>query len=54
MDIEGKDLVAMVAIIVCGVNVYFGHDGLIISLLATIIGWYFGSKNKTKTEATEK
>lgn len=46
-DIEGKDIVAIVAIGVLGIDVALGQDGLLIPIIATIIGWYFGTKNKS-------
>lgn len=49
--IEGKDIVACVAIPTCGLLVYLGQNGAIMGLLCTIIGWYFGSKqNEQKTD----
>jgi hypothetical protein len=48
MEIKGVDLVAMVALIICGLLVYSGHNGMIISLIATIVGWYFGRAAKTE------
>lgn len=50
---EGKDVVATVSIIVCGLLIYMGHNGAIMSLLATIIGWYFGSKKAEKEQTQE-
>lgn len=44
--IEGKDLVAMTAIVVCGFLISQGFNGAVISLFSTVIGWYFGSKKR--------
>jgi len=51
---EGKDVVACVALIVSGVMVYLGYNGTFMNLIAIIIGWYFGSKGteKAKTETS--
>lgn len=49
--IEGKDVVACVSVVVCGLLIYLGHNGFISSILATIIGWYFGSKAIQKSES---
>lgn len=49
MEIKGIDIVACVAVGCCSVLVYCGHDGSIISLMATIIGYYFGKKASEKT-----
>jgi hypothetical protein len=46
--LEGKDIVACVAIAVSGLLIYMGHDGAIITFLGTIIGWYFGTKRSEK------
>jgi hypothetical protein len=43
--LRGIDIVAIVAIITCGFLIYSGHNGMIVSLLATIIGWYFGRRS---------
>jgi len=48
---QGRDIVAVVAIIINGLLVYCGHDGVILNLLAIIIGWYFGSKGSQSQEA---
>jgi hypothetical protein len=44
--VKGIDVVACVSIAVCGLLIYAGHNGMIVSLLATIIGYYFGRKSK--------
>lgn len=44
MNIEGKDLVAIVAIVALSVDVALGKDGILIPIISTIIGWYFGTK----------
>ena len=46
--IRGVDLVAITALIICGLLVYSGHNGMIISLIATIVGWYFGRTSKMR------
>jgi hypothetical protein len=46
MKITGTDLVAIVALIVLSLLIYSGHNGMIISLIATIVGWYFGRSSK--------
>lgn len=46
MEIEGKDLVAAISIPCFSVLIYFGHNGAVIALLGTIIGWYYGSKKE--------
>lgn len=48
VNIEGKDIVACISIIVLGVDVALGMDGVLIPIIATVVGWYFGSKG-TKT-----
>ena len=54
MLIKGIDVVACVSIAVCGVLVYMGHDGAIITLLSTIIGYYFGRKSKGSEQGSEE
>jgi hypothetical protein len=54
MEIKGVDLVAIVALIVCALLVYSGHNGMIISLIATIVGWYFGRATKTEEREEQK
>jgi len=49
MKFEGIDLVASIAIPCFSLLIYMGHDGMIISLLATIVGYYFGKKSKKET-----
>lgn len=44
MNFQSIDLVAIVGIICCTILLYTGHDGAVVSFLATIIGWYFGRK----------
>jgi hypothetical protein len=45
MDIKGIDLVASVSIVTCGVLLYLGKDGSLISLISSIVGYYFGRKS---------
>jgi hypothetical protein len=54
MKVTGTDLVAIVALCICGLLVYSGHNGMIISLIATIIGWYFGRQTKSEREESEE
>ena len=44
ITIEGKDIVAIVAIVVLGIDVALDHNGILVPIIATIVGWYFGSK----------
>jgi heme O synthase-like polyprenyltransferase len=49
------DVVAIVAIVACSFLIYTGHNGFIASILATIIGWYFGRRSgKDVVEEDEK
>jgi hypothetical protein len=48
MKVEGTDLVAITALIVCGFLIYMGHNSVIVSLLSTIVGWYFGRRSSKK------
>jgi len=48
--LRGIDIVAIVCVIACSLLIYSGHNGVIVSLLATIIGWYFGRKSKGNEE----
>jgi len=54
VKLSGTDLVAIVALCVCGLLVYSGHNGMIVSLIATIIGWYFGRQTKRAESEEEK
>lgn len=49
MKLEGIDLVASIAIPCFSALIYMGHDGMIVSLLATIVGYYFGKKSQKET-----
>ena len=53
MKVEGQDLVACVALIVSGILIYAGHNGGVITLMSTIIGWYFGRKTGLKRDLIE-
>lgn len=44
INIDGKDIVACISIIVLGIDVALGMDGVLIPIIATVVGWYFGSK----------
>ena len=48
--LRGIDIVAIVCVVACSLLIYSGHNGVIVSLLATIIGWYFGRKSKYNEE----
>jgi hypothetical protein len=50
---KGIDVVAGISIVCLSGLIYLGHDGMIMSLLATIIGYYFGRKSITKEDAEE-
>lgn len=50
INIQGIDLVACASIGVCGLLVYVGHDGYIITLLSSIVGYYFGRKSLGETQ----
>jgi hypothetical protein len=50
LKLTGTDVVAIVALCICGLLIYAGHNSVIVSLLATIIGWYFGRKTPEKEE----
>ena len=54
MLIKGIDVVACVSIAVCGLLVFTGHDGSIIALLSSIIGYYFGRKSKGSEQGSEE
>ena len=54
MLIKGIDIVACVSIGVCGALVLTGHDGAIITLLSTVIGYYFGRKSKEPEQGSEE
>lgn len=49
MNINGKDLVAAVSIPCFSILIYYGHNGAVIALLGTIIGWYYGQKTQKET-----
>jgi ribosomal protein S19 len=48
--IKGIDLVAITCVVAFSLLIYTGHDSMLVSLLATIVGWYFGRASKTKKE----
>ena len=52
--LRGIDIVAIVAIIACTILIYSGHNGFIASVLATIIGWYFGRRGSDVVKKDEK
>jgi len=53
--LTGTDIVAIVAIVCFTFLVYTGHDSFLITLIATIIGWYFGRKRpEQNTQASRK
>lgn len=53
MNIEGIDVVALACVGVFGTLIYAGHDGAVVGLLASIVGYYFGKKNKTEVIVRE-
>jgi len=52
--LRGIDVVAIVAIIACTILIYSGHNGFIASVLATIIGWYFGRRGSGNVAKKDK
>jgi hypothetical protein len=48
--IKGIDIVAITCIVAFSLLIYSGHDSMLVSLLATIVGWYFGRASKKKEE----
>jgi hypothetical protein len=48
--LRGIDIVAIVCVVACSLLIYSGHNGVIVSLLATIIGWYFGRRGRNEKE----
>jgi hypothetical protein len=52
--LRGIDIVAIVAIITCGFLIWSGHNGFIASILATIIGWYFGRRGSGNVVKKDK
>jgi hypothetical protein len=48
---KGIDVVAAISVVCLSLLIYLGHNGMIMSLLATIIGYYFGRKSTTKEDA---
>jgi type II secretory pathway pseudopilin PulG len=49
VNFESVDVIAIIAIVCCTVLISLGHNSIIVSLLATIVGWYFG-RSKGKNE----
>ena len=47
---KGIDIVAITCIVAFSLLIYSGHDSMLVSLLATIVGWYFGRASKKKEE----
>ena len=45
VKIQGMDIVACVSVAVSGALIYIGHNGGLITLLSTIVGFYFGRKS---------
>lgn len=45
-----RTIVACIAIPSCCGLIYLGHDGAILVILSTIIGWYFGRESVEKTK----
>lgn len=46
LQIKGIDVVAAVCIVCLSILVYSGHNSAIVSLIATIVGYYFGRKSR--------
>ena len=47
---RGIDIVAITCVVAFSLLIYSGHDSMLVSLLATIVGWYFGRASKKKEE----
>ena len=47
-----RTIVACISIPVCAALVALGHDGAVLVILSTIVGWYFGRESSEK-EAKE-
>lgn len=45
IEVKGIDIVATVAIVCFSVLVALGHNGYLIALVSTIVGYYFGRKS---------
>ncbi|MEM4847025.1 MAG: hypothetical protein QW794_04635 [Thermosphaera sp.] len=45
VEVKGIDVVAITAIVCFSVLIALGHNGTLIALLSTIVGWYFGRKS---------
>ena len=45
LNVEGQDLVAIAAIVGSCVLIYAGHNGGVVTIFSTIIGYYFGRKS---------
>jgi hypothetical protein len=50
---KDRTMVALVTVPVCGILIWLGHNGAIIALLSTIIGWYFGRESGEKEKEGE-
>ena len=51
---RGIDLVAVACVVAFSLLIYAGHDSMLVSLLATIVGWYFGRASKAKNKEEEE
>jgi ascorbate-specific PTS system EIIC-type component UlaA len=49
-----RHAVAITSIICCTVLIALGHNSVIVTLLATIIGWYFGRESRKEESEEEK
>jgi len=52
--IRGIDLVAVACVVAFSFLIYTGHDSMLVSLLATIVGWYFGRASKVSKPKEEE
>ena len=43
-QITGKDIIAVLVVTICGVLMGLGIDGEVKSILALVVGYYFGTK----------
>ena len=53
MNIQGQDLVAIAAIAGSCVLIYLGHNGGVVTIFATVVGYYFGRKSKENGSETK-
>lgn len=41
---DATDMMATLIVIICGILIALGKDGVVTSVLLTIVGFYFGKK----------